>query len=396
MREPVREPGLDVPRRKRSVIGRHRSSLITPALILDLDAAKQNIRYMAERLRTMPAKLRPHIKVHKSPEIARMQLDAGAIGVATATVSEAIAMVRSGIQDVLVANQVVGAEKIAALASAARDRTISLVVDDRSNADELAIAARSAGVELGVLIEVDVGMGRGGARSAAEALALAAHVQKKRGLLFRGLQGYEGHCMLEPDRAIRITKARAAMDYLASVRDLLERSGLKCEVISAGGTGTYDITGADHRVTEIQAGSYALMDAFHGSLVPGFVAALTVLTTVVSHHGNTIVLDAGRKAVGIDLAPARMVGYDYSARYFAEEHTLFDVDDRCPLRLGDRVELLPGYGPTTVNLYDVYFVVKGGVVIDVWPITARGSDSLYGGVMLNPEEANQRPLRRGG
>lgn len=361
----------------RSAIGRRRDELITPALVLDLDMTERNIRSMADRLRALPAKLRPHIKVHKSPEIARMQVEAGAIGVATATVAEAVAMSASGIKDVLIANQVVGRDKIARIVRAAVDAKMTLAVDDARNAEEIAAAARSVGSEVGVLIEVDVGMGRGGARSAEEARALARSVVGLRGLRFRGVQGYEGHCMLEPDRQVRMSKARAAMDLLSSVVDLLRSDGLVCDVVSAGGTGTYDITGADPRVTEIQAGSYVFMDAFHGSLVAGFVPALTVLATVVSHHGKTIVLDAGRKAVGVDFAPARMVGYDYGARYFAEEHTLFDVDARCDLRLGDTVAMIPGYGPTTVNLYDAYHVVRDGVVVDIWPIVARGSGDLY-------------------
>jgi D-serine deaminase-like pyridoxal phosphate-dependent protein len=157
------------------------------------------------------------------------------------------------------------------------------------------------------------------------------------------------------------------------VIDRLAEAGFVCEVVSAGGTGTYDITGNNPRVTEIQAGSYVFMDNFHGNLVPGFSRALTVLGTVVIQHGNTIVLDSGRKSVGIDFVLPTMVDYPfYQARYFAEEHALFDVDERCQLKLGDTVELIPGYAPTTVNLYDAYHVVENGVVVDIWPIIPRG------------------------
>jgi D-serine deaminase-like pyridoxal phosphate-dependent protein len=140
-----------------------------------------------------------------------------------------------------------------------------------------------------------------------------------------------------------------------------------------GGTGTYDISGADPRVTEIQAGSYVFMDMFHGNLVPGFSRALTVLGTVVVQHGRTIVLDSGRKSIGIDFVLPTMVPYPfYQARFFAEEHALFDVDERCRLELGGTVELVPGYAPTTVNLYDAYHVVEGGVVTEIWPVIPRG------------------------
>ena len=356
-----------------SAIGRNRRDLVTPALIMDLDVVRRNIQFMMERLSTMKAKLRPHVKCQKSPELARMQVQAGAIGVCTATVWEAMVMSSSGIEDVMIANEVGGKEKIAALARAAKDGHLTVAVDDPRNAEDLSNAVQAAGSKLDVVIEVDVGMGRGGVRSAEEAVTLAERVAKLPGLRLRGVQGYEGHCMLEPDRAVRIQKARAAMDYLVGVVDHLSAAGFNCEVVSAGGTGTYDITGNNPRVTEIQAGSYTFMDNFHGNLVPGFGRALTVLGTVVIQHGNTIVLDSGRKSVGIDFVLPTMVDYPfYQARYFAEEHALFDVDGRCRLKLGDTVELIPGYAPTTVNLYDAYHVVEKDVVVDIWPIVPRG------------------------
>jgi D-serine deaminase-like pyridoxal phosphate-dependent protein len=190
--------------------------------------------------------------------------------------------------------------------------------------------------------------------------------------------------MLEPDRELRIQKAHAAMEYLASAVDRLAEAGFACEVVSAGGTGTYDITGAKPYVTEIQAGSYVFMDNFHGNLVPGFERALTVLGTVVIQHGETIVLDSGRKSIGIDYVLPTMAEYpEYQARYFAEEHALFDVDDKCRLQLGDTVELFPGYAPTTVNLYDVYHVVENGLVTDIWPVVPRGPG--HGGILGDGE-----------
>jgi D-serine deaminase-like pyridoxal phosphate-dependent protein len=356
-----------------SAIGRSRRELTTPALIMDLDVARRNIQFMTRRLSTLKAKLRPHVKCQKSPELARLQIDAGAIGVCTATVWEAIVMSASGIQDVLIANQVGGREKIAALAKAAKQGSLMVAIDSAGNAEDLSEAAQAASSNLDVLIEVDVGMGRGGVRSPEEAVILARRVAELRGLRFRGVQGYEGHCMLEPDRSLRIQKAGAAMDYLHTVIGRLAAAGFDCAVVSAGGTGTYDITGNNPAVTEIQAGSYVFMDNFHGNLVPGFSHALTVLGTVVIQHGNTLVLDSGRKSVGIDFVLPTMLAYPfYQARYFAEEHALFDVDERCRLKLGETVELIPGYAPSTVNLYDAYHVVEKNVVVDIWPIIPRG------------------------
>ena len=364
----------------RPSIGKKRRELITPALILDLDVARRNIDFMTTRLRSLHAKLRPHIKVQKSVELARIQVDAGAIGVCTATVWEAIVMSSGGIKDVLIANEVVGNEKLEALAQAAKSGHFTVAVDDARNAESLSEAVSRMGSEVGVIIEIDVGMGRGGVRSPSEAVNLARHLRTLPGLVFRGVQGYEGHCMLEPNRDVRVRKAREAMDCVGKVIDQLAQSGFGSEIVSAGGTGTYDITGADPRVTEIQAGSYVFMDNFHGSLVPGFSKSLTVLGTVVIQHGNTIVFDCGRKSIGIDFVQPTMVDYpSYAARYFAEEHALFDVDERCPLKIGDVMEFVPGYGPTTVNLYDAYHVVENDVVTDIWPIIPRGPG--HGGLL---------------
>jgi len=363
-----------------SAVGKRRRELVTPALILDLDVAKRNIDFMATRLKSLHAKLRPHIKVQKNVQLAKMQVEAGAIGVCTATVWEAIVMSAGGIKDVLIANEVVGKEKLEALAQAAKSGDLTVTVDDARNAGELSSAVSKAGSKIDVILEIDVGMGRGGVRSSDQAVKLAQNVSKLPGLTFRGVQGYEGHCMLEPDREVRIRKARQAMDHLGEALNRLAESGFKCDIVSAGGTGTYDITGADPRVTEIQAGSYVFMDNFHGNLVPGFSRSLTVLGTVVIKHGDTIVFDCGRKSIGLDFVQGTMVDYpSYAARYFAEEHALFDVDEKCPLNLGDRMEFIPGYAPSTVNLYDAYHVVEDGVVTDIWPIIPRGPG--HGGLL---------------
>ncbi len=365
-----------------SAIGKKRRELVTPALILDLDIARRNISTMTEKLSHLHAKLRPHVKVQKCTELALMQVEAGAIGVCTATVWEAITMSRAGIKDVLIANEVVGKEKIKALASATKEGYLTVAVDDKSNIDDIAEAVQTAGNALDVLIEIDVGMGRGGVRSIDEAVELARHIASVKGLRLRGVQGYEGHCMLEPDIDVRISKAKAAMQYVKEIVDRLRREGFSCEVVSAGGTGTYNITGANPMVTEIQAGSYVFMDNFHGNLVPGFERALTVLGTVVSKHGQTLVFDCGRKSISIDYVLPTMLDYPfYQAHSFAEEHALFDVDERCHLKLGDTMEFIPGYAPTTVNLYDVYHVVAGGVVVDVWPIIPRGPG--HGGLLAD-------------
>jgi len=360
-----------------SAIGRPRNALVTPALILDLDAVRRNIGTMAELGKGWRAGLRPHFKAHKSPELARLQVGAGPGGVCAATVWEAIVLIRSGMDDVLIANEVVGREKVRALAEAARDHRLALAVDDPRNATEVADALRTAGSRLDVLIDVDIGMGRGGVRSAEAAVALAGHMARLPNLRLRGVQGYEGHCMREPDRAARAAKVAAALDRLGAAAESLVRAGFACDVVSAGGTGTCEVTGNDARVTEVQAGSYVLMDRFHRGLAPRFAPALTVLGTVITRQGATVVLDCGRKSFGIDFGPPSLVDYPfYEPRYLAEEHALFDVDDRCRLSLGDTAELIPGYTPSTINLYDAYHVVEKGRVVDIWPVLPRGPGHL--------------------
>ncbi len=354
-------------------LGKARHELITPALIVDLDMAKNNIRHMAEYMSGVSAKLRPHIKVHKSPELARMQMEAGqCVGMSTATVWEAVLMVQGGINDVLVANAVVGPEKMQILAELAREAHVLVAIDNEQNAEDLSNAALKAGSVLGVLIDSDVGMQRCGVRSKEEALHLAEKVSTLRGLRFEGMMGYEGHCMLEPDPELRVHKAHEAIEKLAEAVDFLAQHGFKSDIVSGGGTGTYNITGAHPRLTELQAGSYVVMDAFHAQLIPGFPVALTVLGTVVSRHGNRVILDSGRKTIGSELGLPRLKDIPSTTAAIAEEHLLVDVDSSNSLKVGDKVEVISGYGPTTVNLHDVYYVVENNIVTDIWPIHARG------------------------
>lgn len=354
-----------------SAIGRHRHEVVTPALILDLPVARRNISKMADRLTTMPAKIRPHIKVHKSPDLARMQVDAGAIGVSTATVWEAIVMVHQGIDGVFVVNTIAGREKIAALAAIARAAGVMVAVDDVENAGEIAAAARSAGSKVGVLIEVDTGMDRAGVDTPEQAVALAHKLATMDGLRFLGVTGYEGHCSLTPERELRATRQRAAMSLLAEAADQISAQGIPCPIVSAGGTATWDWTAADPHVTEIQAGSYAVMDNFHAPMAGDFERALTVVTTVISRPPDRVIVDAGNKSLGFP-ALSTIVGHDLPGLRFDEEHGIFTASSSYPLHVGDVVELVPGYAPGTVNWYDAFHVVEDDHVVDIWPVIPRG------------------------
>jgi D-serine deaminase-like pyridoxal phosphate-dependent protein len=366
------------------MIGRARDEPVTPALLLDLPAVERNIAEMARRMAGLPAALRPHAKIHKSPVLAQMQLDAGAIGLTTATVWEAAALIDAGLSDVLIANQAIGPAKAAELARIAGSGRVIVAVESAVNARELSEAAASARSRIDVIIEVDVGQHRSGVRSVEQALELAAVIGTLPGLRLQGLLGYEGHCMLEPDRALRIEKATAANEVLIGVADAFDRQGLATDIVAAGGLGTWDITGANPRITEIHAGSYIFTDAFHRTLVPGFDVALTVLATIISRTGDMVVIDVGRKAIGIDRTPPEVVGdqgairIEYGQHFIHEEHTGLELVPGSTLGIGDRIELMPGYAPTTVNFYDFYYVVDDERVLDVWPIHARYGSATAG------------------
>lgn len=354
----------------RAFIGRSRTELPTPALVLDVDAMRENIASMASWTKGHAA-VRPHFKVHKSLEIAREQLAAGAIGMTVATVWEARALVAGGLDDILIANEVIAPVKAGLLAELARGARITVAVDDADAVATLAAAARAHGSQIGVLIEVDVGMHRGGVRSIEDARAVARSVADAERVELRGVMGYEGHVVLEPDRDRRAALAGEAMDELAQYVCALEVDGHAVEVVSAGGTNTYDMTGAHGCVTELQAGTYVVMDATYARLAPAFRPALTVMATVVSRQRQTAILDCGTKVVAVDVAPPQPpVG---TVREVHEEHTLLDVEDGGPPAIGDVLELVVGYSGGTVNLHDVYFVASGEEIIDVWTICARGT-----------------------
>jgi D-serine deaminase-like pyridoxal phosphate-dependent protein len=266
-----------------ALIGFPVAEIDTPALLLDLDIMEQNIARMAEAFRGIKAKLRPHVKTHKTPIIAHRQLAAGAIGVTCAKLGEAEVMVEGGIRDILIANQIVGSRKITRLVNLARHADLIVAVDDPQNVAELSQAAQAAGVSLRVLIEVNIGMHRCGVEPGEPALALAQEVDRSAGLIFSGLMGYEGHLVFVSDLAERKERVYRDLQILLDTVSFLESKGLAVEIVSSGGTGTAMLTGALPGITEIQAGSYVFMDGRYRTIEGvEFDCALTLLTTVVS------------------------------------------------------------------------------------------------------------------
>ena len=353
-------------------VGRGREDLVTPALVLDIDAAQRNIDRMASELRRIgPTTIRPHYKTHKSPELARRQVQAGANGLSMATVWEAAVLAAAGFDDLFVVNTVAHPDKIRLLAELARDHRIMVAVDDPGAAAAQSAAAVRAGSTVGIFIEVDTGMNRCGVDTAPEALALARQVSELPGLRFDGITGYEGHCTLTPSEDLRHEKQQQAMKLFTGVADLLEANGVACPIRSAGGIATWNWTAAYPGITEIQAGSYVVMDNFHGKMVPGFEHSLTIQASVISRQSKQVIVDVGNKSVA-DPYNVTIVGHDLEVFRSDEEHGIFAAPDGSPLRVGDCVTLVPGYSPSTVNCYDAFHVVQDDVVVDIWPVIPRG------------------------
>jgi D-serine deaminase-like pyridoxal phosphate-dependent protein len=355
-----------------TAIGRRRDELITPALVLDIDAAQRNIDRMAGELKQIGnATIRPHYKTHKSPDLARRQLEAGAGGLSMATVWEAAVLAAAGMDDLFVVNTVAHPDKLRVLAALARDHRILVAVDEAANAAAHSAAAVAAGSTLGIMVEVDTGMDRCGVDTAADCLALARQVTELPGLRFEGITGYEGHCSLTPDNELRHQRQQVAMAFFTEVAGLLEANGIRCPIRSAGGIATWNWTAAYPGLTEIQAGTYVVMDNFHGRMVPGFEHSLTIQATVISRQSGKVIVDAGNKSVAAP-ADVTIAGHDLEVFRFDEEHGIFLAGPGSPLRVGDPVALVPGYSPSTVNWYDAYHVVRDEVVVDIWPIIPRG------------------------
>jgi D-serine deaminase-like pyridoxal phosphate-dependent protein len=347
----------------------------TPALVLDKAKLLRNIRRMAEFAAGGPAKLRPHAKTHKCVEIAKLQLDAGAVGVTCAKLGEAEALADGGIRDVLIANQIVGPLKIARLVELARRCAVAVAVDDADNVRRLSEAAAAAGVTLRALVEVDVGMGRCGVQPGEPALALARQVASAPGLVFGGLQAYEGHLQNVTPFEERKSRVLEDMRKALVAKEHIEATGIEVPEVSGCGTGTHTVTGRLPWMTELQCGSYATMDAQYAAVGGAdYENALTVLVTVISRpRPGMAIVDAGLKGVTPEFGDPAVLVEGANWHDFSEEHGEVAVSGPAEeLRVGDKIELVPRHGCTTVNLYDRFHVVEDGALVDTWRVAGRG------------------------
>ena len=360
-----------------------RAKLATPALVLDLDAFERNLARMAEHCRTAGLALRPHAKTHKSLAVAKAQIAAGAIGICCAKLGEAEAMAEGGIDSILITSPVVAAQGIARLmALDAKISDLMVVIDNPLNAEALAAAAAEAGRTLKVLIDLDVGLHRTGIRPGDDALELAELIAATGTLDLKGLQAYAGHLMHIHDFAERREKSLAAMTMLGEMRDALKQKGLPCEILSGGGTGTYNIDPEASVLTELQGGSYIFMDKQYNDVAQGngatfpFETSLSVQMSVVSANTkNLATTDAGFKSFATDADPPLLLsGAPEGAGYFffGDEQGGILLPDGAKLEIGSILTAMTPHCDPTVNLYDAYHVVRGDTLVDIWPIEARG------------------------
>jgi D-serine deaminase-like pyridoxal phosphate-dependent protein len=335
----------------------------TPALLLDMGAVERNIAKMATFFEGRECRLRPHAKTHKLPMIARKQIEAGAIGVTCARLDEAEAMLCSGIESVLIANEIVGASKIRRLVRLSRLGEIILCVDDIQNARNISDAAGAIGGKMNVLVEVNVGMDRCGVLPGEPTLDFVREVSGLGHLVFRGLMGYEGGLFIE-DRSEKERRCRESNAVLVETAKLVEENGFPVEIVSSGGSNTYGLTGAYPGITEVQVGSYVTMDSHNREFGIDFEQALTVLTTVISRaSADRLVVDAGKKAVSSDFGLPSFAMPGLSIRMLCEEHGIVDIADPwMNIEIGDKLEIVPSHGCTTIPLHSEYVLVRDGLV----------------------------------
>ena len=367
-----------------NLIGAPVGELDTPALLIDATILELNIETMQELCARYPVKLRPHSKSHKSREIARLQTaKGGAIGICCAKLGEAERFAAEGMDDILVTTPLVGKNKLARLAALLPLAHIKVVVDNASAIESLGLAAQSVGKPLGVIVEIDVGQHRCGVAPGPEAARLAQLINCEPFLRFGGLQGYQGKAQSIIPYRDRFDAVEAALSLLQESADHVRKAGFDIQTLTGGGTGSIAIDLALGGLTEVQPGSYIFMDASYDRIqwsdsttICPFRPALSVLVSVVSRpNPERVIVDAGWKSLSSDSGPPIVKGRpDLEFEFAGDEHGMIRTrnGEFIDLHIGDSIEILPSHCDTTVNLYDRFIVIRGGLVQGCWNVAARG------------------------
>ena len=357
--------------------------LPTPALVLDKPALEANIAKMSKHLARHGKGFRPHAKTHKCPLISRMQIEAGAVGVCAAKVSEAAALLHGGVSKILITSPISTLTKAQILNELLVGQQDIRIVVDSLYGFELLAKAISAESKLGILVDLDVSMGRTGTRDNDLLLALVEHIEKDDRFYFSGVQHYAGHLMHLANFDKRREKSLNSWQRLEDKFLLLENHGIDLDVVTGGGTGTYDIDVEVARMTDLQVGSYIFMDeeyraigSAQGDRFNEFELSLSVACTTISQPQNaTITVDGGYKAFASDsVNPVCDDIPDVEFRFAGDEHgVLILAEGQQEIQLGQVIRFATPHCDPTVNLHEYYWVMEAdGLVHSCWPITARG------------------------
>ncbi len=356
--------------------------LPTPALVIDLDAMESNLNKMQDFLTGKTAKLRPHTKTHKSPIIAKKQIEHDAIGICTAKVSEAAVMLEGGVNNILITSPVVTPEKIERVIQLARKSPgVEIVVDRESNVADFNDAAGAARTKLSVLIELDTGTNRTGIEMGKPAMDLLQMIAKSPNLTFGGVQAYAGQVQHLKGYKYRKMRSKQTLARALGMKHEMEKAGFDVPVLSVGGTGTYNIDTDIEGVTDLQAGSYLFMDVDYrgiggktSAIYDDFQPSLFVIATAISQPiKGRITIDAGLKAFASDKTPALRDITGVTYRFAGDEHGILELKNPSKeIKVGDKVALLASHCDPTVNLYDQYYAYRGEQVEEIWPVAGRG------------------------
>lgn len=354
------------------MIGQPVSTLDTPQALLDLDVIDANLARMLGAAKERGVNVRVHFKSLKCGGLAKYLVERGAQSFLCAKLNEAETLADAGVWDILIANQVVGPSKMLRIAELAKRANVRVLVDHPDHVTSLGKAATEAGVIIGVLVEVEIGMGRCGVQPGEPVHGLVRDVMQTPGLRFDGLQGYDGHLQLGTDPKAKRLACHQGLKLMTGTRELLEREGIEVPIVTGGGTGTWEFVAGYPGVTEIQPGSFILMDATYNSVRSEFGIALSILTSVISVQPKWYVCDAGSKAISKDFGMPAVKGRpDDAVEKLSEEHAKV-LADTGGLRIGARREIIPTHCCATMNLHRQCLGVRNGVVETAWPIEASG------------------------
>lgn len=360
-----------------ALLGRSIDELDTPFLALDLDQMETNIRAIAATCRAKNVAWRPHAKGHKNAEIARAEVAAGALGATCAKLGEAEVLAAGGVRDLLIANLVVGPIKMQRLVALRKIADPIVTLDHIDQATAVSQAMHAAGLRCRAIIEVNIGLNRVGTEPGEPTVELARRIAALPGLEFSGIMGYEGHLLTIADAEEKRKQIFAALDLLGSTKRQLLAAGLPCPIVSCAGSGSYRISVEHPDVTELQAGGAIFMDLFYRDKcqVPDLGFALTVPVTVVSRPTpSRAIIDAGRKTLNVEVAMPRVLGRDdMRITRFSAEHGELELDPSAQhLKIGDRLQLIPGYEDLTVALHDLFYCFRRGKLVELRKVEARG------------------------